>query len=166
MDWFLVVFVKFSIFLAVPLFIETVFPEWAVGRASLMLTLAVGAFEGVGTGLTLLHFKSRWVDFVIGFATLCKFSIVDSLVWAIAFDALCLLYSTNASSVAPLLAIFALGNTWIYVGTSNGRDEPSYVESLVDEGFNFEATLSISDVNLYDSHVGFRWDLDNSWFES
>ena len=53
------VFIKFSIFLAVLLFIETVFPEWAVGRAGLMLTLAVEAFEGVGTGLTLLHFKSR-----------------------------------------------------------------------------------------------------------
>ena len=93
-----------------PLFVEMVFLEWAVSRVSLMLTLAVEASKEVGTGLAVLCFEPRQVDFVIGFATPCKFSMVNSLVWAIVFDALCPLYSTNDSSVAPLLAIFALGN--------------------------------------------------------
>jgi len=35
------------------------FPEWAVGRVSLMLALTVGASKGIETELAFLHFKSR-----------------------------------------------------------------------------------------------------------
>jgi len=47
----------------------------------------------------------------------------------------------------------------------NGSDESSYVESSVDEGFGFRATLSIPDVNPYDGHIGFQQNLDYSQFE-
>jgi len=94
----------------VPLFVETMFPEWAVGRVCLMLTLIVGASEEIGTGLTFLCFESKWVDFVIGLAAPCEFSVVDGLMHAITFDALCPLDSTNTCIVAPLPVIFALGN--------------------------------------------------------
>ena len=138
------------------LFVEMVFPEWAVSRVGLILVLAVEASKKVGTGLAVLCFEPRQVDFVIGFATPCKFSMVDGLVWAIVFDALCLLYSTNDSSMAPLLAIFALKDAWIHVGTLNSHNEPFYVEPLVDERFSFGAALSIPDVDPYDGHIRFR----------
>jgi len=131
-----------------------------------MLALAVGAFEGMGTRLTFLCFEFRWVNFVIGLTVPCEFSMVDGLIQAITFDALYPLDSTNACIVAPLPVIFILGNTWIHVGTTNGSDESSYIEPLVDEGFGFRATLSIPDVNSYDGHVRFQQNLDYSQFGS
>jgi len=82
--------------------------------------------------------------------------MVDGLMQAVIFDALSPLDSTNACIVALLPAIFALGNTWIHVGTMNGSNESSYVESLVVEGFGFRAALSVPDVNPYDGHVRFQ----------
>jgi len=98
-----------------------------------MLAFAIGAFEGMGTGFTLLCFESRRGDFVVGLAALYKFSVVDSLMWAVTFNALCPLDSANACSVAPFPAIFVLGDAWVYVSTTNGCDESSYVEILVNE---------------------------------
>ena len=76
-----------------------------------MLTFAIVAFEGIGTGFALLHFKSGRGDFVIGLVAPCKFLVVDGLMQAIIFDVLCPLDSANACSMAPFPAIFALGNT-------------------------------------------------------
>jgi len=84
------------------------FPEWAICRIGLMLAFAIGAFEGMGIGFALLCFKSGRGDFVVGLTVLCKFSVVDGLMWAVIFDALCLLNSANTCSVAPFPAIFAL----------------------------------------------------------
>ena len=93
-----------------PFLIEIMFPEWAVYRISLMLTFAIGAFEGMGAEFTLLYFKSGRGDFVIGLAAPCKFSVVDGLMRVITFDALCLLDSANVCSVASFPAIFTLGD--------------------------------------------------------
>jgi len=81
--------------------------------------------------------------------------MVDGLVWAVAFDTFCFLNSTDANSMAPLPAIFALGNAWVHVGISNGNDEPSNIEPLVDEGFGLRTALGIPYVNLYDGYVRF-----------
>jgi len=82
--------------------------------------------------------------------------VVDGLMQTVIFDVLCLLDSANACIAALLPAIFALGNTWIHVGTVNGSNESSYVESLVVKGFGFRAALSIPDVNPYNGHVRFQ----------
>ena len=73
--------------------------------------------------------------------------MVDGLVWAIAFDVFRPLNSTDANSMAPLPAIFALGNTWVHVGASNGSNELSNIESLVDESFGLRIALGIPYVN-------------------
>ena len=164
MNWFLAVFMKFSIFFAIPLFIEMMFPEWTIGGVCLMLALTVGACEGIGTKLAFLHFESGRVDFVICFAVPHKFSMVNGLMQAIAFDTFCSLYSTNAGSVIPFPAVFALGDAWIHVGTAHSSDEPSNVKSLVNEGFGLRAALRIPYTDLYDGHVGFQKDLYNSRF--
>jgi len=69
-----------------PLFIEIMFPEWTIGRVCLILALTVKASEGIGTRLAFLHFESKRVDFVIYFTAPHKFSVVNGLMWAIAFD--------------------------------------------------------------------------------
>ena len=163
-NWFCAVFVRFSVFFTMSLFIETMFPEWTIGRVCLMLTLTVGASEGMGTRLTFFYFKSGRVDFVVCFAAPCKFSVVNRLMWAIAFDTFCPLYSTNTSSVTPFPAVFALGNTWIHVGAAHDSNEPSNVKSLVNKRFGLRATLRIPYIDLYDSYVRFRRDLYNSQF--
>ena len=155
---------KFGVFFAMPLFIETMFPEWTIGRVCLMLALIVGASEGIGTRLIFLCFESGRVNFVICFVAPYEFSMINGLIWTIAFDAFHPLYSTNTSSMTPFPAVFTLENAWIHVGTTHGSDEPSNVKSLVNEGFSLRATLRIPYIDLYDGHVRFWRDLYNSWF--
>ena len=90
--------------------IEIMFLEWAVYRNGLMLAFAIRAFEEMEAGFTLLYFKFGRDDFVVGLATPCEFSVVDSLMWAITFDILCLLDSANTCSMASFSAIFVLKN--------------------------------------------------------
>jgi len=156
--------VYLGIFLAVPFFIEAVFPEWALSRVSLVFTLTVGAPEGIGAVFTLLCFESGRVNSVICLIALCKFSMVDSLMWAITSDAFCPLDSAYACRVTPFPAIFALENTWIHVCASDGGDESSYVEPSVNKGFSFGAALSIPNINLYYGHVRLQRNLDYSGF--
>ena len=146
------------------LFIEMIFPEWAIGRVCLMLAFTVGASERMGTRLVFLCFKSGRVDFVVCFAAPYKFSVVNGLMWAIVFDTFHPLYSTNTSSVTPFLAVFTLGDAWIHVATTYSSNEPSNVKSLVNEEFGLRATLRIPYIDTYDGHVGFWRDLYNSWF--
>ena len=90
--------------------------------------------------------------------------MVDGLMWAVTFDIFCPLDSTYACRMIPFPTIFTLGNTWIHVCALNGSDEFSYVKPLINKGFSFGATLSIPNVNLYYSHVGFWRNLDYSGF--
>ena len=156
---------KFSIFFAIPLLIESMFLEEAISGVGMVFTLTVGAPERMEARLTFLHFEPGRVDLIVCFATLHEFSVVDGLVQAIAFDAFCPLYSTNTSSIAPLPVVFALKDAWIHVGTSNSSNKPSDIEPLVDEGFGLRATLNISYVDLYDSHVRFGRNLYDSQFQ-
>ena len=147
-----------------PFLIKLMFPEGEVSGVGMVLTLAVGAPERIGTRLTFLCFELRRIDLIVCFAIPCKFSVVDGLVWAIAFDTFCPLYSTNASSITPLPAVFALGNIWIYVGALNSSDEPFDIEPLVDEGSGLRATLGILYIDPYDGYIGFGRNLYDSWF--
>jgi len=45
--------------------------------------------------------------------------------------------------VTPFPAILALRNTWIYVGSSNGRDISANIEAPVDKHFGLTAALDI-----------------------
>jgi len=120
-----------------------------------MLAFAIRVFEGIEAGFILFHFESGRDDFVVGLATPCKFSVVDSLMWAVTFDVLCLLDSANACNVALFPAIFALEDAWDHVSATNSCNESSYVKLSVHEGFSFGAALSILNVNSYDGHVRF-----------
>jgi len=67
---------------------ESVPPEWAGVRVGLMVSFAVGAFEGVRTRLSFLGCDSRWVNFFVGFTTPSELSVVFRFVRTIALYAL------------------------------------------------------------------------------
>ena len=52
--------------------------------------------------------------------------------WAVTFDALSSLDLTGECRVTPLSTIFALRNSGVHVGSSDGCDEVSDVEASVD----------------------------------
>jgi len=51
-----------------------------------------------------------------------------------------------------------------YVSSTNCDNETSNVEPSVDKTLCFSITLNVSDIDLYDSHIGFGEHLDYSWF--
>jgi len=55
--------------------------------------------------------------------------------------------------VTPLPAIFALGNTWVHVCSSDCSNVAAYVEASVDEKFCVLTTLNIPDVNQNYGHI-------------
>ena len=69
-----------------PLFIESVVPEWINIRVSLMIALTVDVFESIRAWFTLFGFKSRRVDFEVKLTILSKIVIVFNLIWTIALD--------------------------------------------------------------------------------
>ena len=75
-----------SVFLLLPLSVETMSPEGALVKVGLVVPLTIRAFEGMWTRFALLHFEARWVCLLICLATLPKFAVVFGFVRAIAFD--------------------------------------------------------------------------------
>ena len=115
--------------------------------------------------LTLLHFKSRRVDFVVCFVVLYIFAMINSLMWAIALYAFCPLNSVYAYRVALLLAILALGNTWVHICISNCSNKSSNVKSSVNKGFGLGTTLSIPNINPDYYHIWLWRHLNDSGFQ-
>jgi len=68
-------------------------------------------------------------------------------VWSIALDVLGALDSAREGSMSPLLAVFALGNSWIHVCPSYGGDIPADVKALVDETLSFVTALMIPNID-------------------
>jgi len=77
-----------SVFVQVPFSVESVPPKQTLIGISLMVALAVRAFERVRAWFALLGFKPRRVDLGICLATPTKFSIVFRSVGTITFDVL------------------------------------------------------------------------------
>ena len=59
-----------SVFLDVPLPIESMSPKWTCIRIGLVIFFAVGTLKGVGARIALFGFQSRWIDFVVSFTML------------------------------------------------------------------------------------------------
>ena len=57
---------------------------------------------------------------------------------------------------------FALGNTQIYISTSNSGDVATNVEAPIDETFGFGSRLNVPDFDLNNEHIRFWGNFDNS----
>jgi len=91
-----------------PFSIEAVSPERALIRVSLMIPLAIQAFEHVRAWLFLFCFKYKRISFWIYFAISSKVTMVLRFVRTIAFNTPRTLYSTRESGVTPLSTILIL----------------------------------------------------------
>jgi len=90
---------------------------------------------------------------------------MDGLVEAITFDVFSPLNSAHTQRMTPFPVVFALGNTWVHVGTINSGNKTSDIEPPIDEALCFYTTLYILYVDPNNDHIGFRRYLNNSWFQ-
>ena len=131
MNWFDPVFMDLSIFLLLPLSVESVSPKGTLVWVGLVVSPTVWALERVQTWFSLLCLKFRRVHLLICFAIPSKFAVILRFVRAIIFDALGSLNSARESCVAPLPAVLALGYAQVHISTSDGSDIPADVEASV-----------------------------------
>jgi len=141
------VFTDLSIFLLVPLPVESMSPEWALVGVSLVIAPAIRTLEYMRTWVTFLCLKTREVCLFVCFAAPPKFLVVFGSVWSIALDTLGTLDSAREGSVSSLPAVFALGDAWVHVHPSNSSNIPANIEALVDEALSFVTALMISNVD-------------------
>ena len=80
------VFTDLNIFLLLPFPVETMFPERAMNRVSLMISPTIRTLEQVGAWFSFLCFKSGRVQFFICLTTPSKFAMVLQFIGAIALD--------------------------------------------------------------------------------
>ena len=153
-----------QIFLLLPVPIELIFPEWIQSWIHLMFAVTVWTFERVRTQFALFGFKTRGICFHIGFTIPAKFAVILQFVRSITLDTFRPLYSVWKSWMFPSPTIFTLRDTRVGISSSYGSNEPPNTEVPVDKVLHFHAALSISYVNLNNSHVWFGGDFNNSWF--
>ena len=147
MNQFDPIFTDLSVFLLVPLPVELMSPEWVLVGVSLVIIPAIRTLECMRTWVTFLSLETKGVYLFICFAALPKFLVVFGSVWSIALDTLGTLDFAREGSVSPLLAVFALGDAWVHVCSSNSSDIPADVKALVDEALSFVTTLMIPNVD-------------------
>jgi len=94
--------------------------------------MIVWALECVGAWFPFFGFQSWRVDLGIRLAAPTEFPMVFRFMWPIAFDAFSTLDSTRECCVTPLPTILALWYAGVHVGSPNGRDVVSDVETSVD----------------------------------
>ena len=73
-----------------------------------------------------------------------------------------LLNMTNLCHVSPFLIIFTLWDSQIYICSLNCSNKAFYVKVSIDDLFHVGTVLNIPYVNPNNSHIRFKWDLDNS----
>ena len=83
------------------------------------IAFAINIFEAIWTRFSFEGFKSGGIDFEIGFAISCHISIVFNLVRFIVFLTFRPMNITCEYSVFSSPVGFALGNTRIYINTSD-----------------------------------------------
>ena len=118
-----------------------------------MITLTIWALERMRTWFSLLLFKPWRVHFEVCFAVLGEIMVVLALMWSIILDVFWTLDSTCIGIMSPLPAIFVLGDTWVYICSSDSNDVSSYIKTSVNQHFIVFSTLSVLDINPNDCYV-------------
>jgi len=126
---------------------EHMFPKQTQVKVHLVISMTVGALEGMQTWFTFFCFKARRISFLIHFVIPPELMMVFSLVRAIALDVLEALDTAGHSCISLLPAILALRNARVHVGSSNSCNKPLYIETPVNKTFSLTSALNIPDVN-------------------
>ena len=91
-----------------PLFVETVAPEWTDVGICLVVTLAVDTFEKVEAWFALFGFEIERIDLEVGLAIPDKVVIIFNLVRLITLKILGILYIICKGGMPPLPVVLAL----------------------------------------------------------
>jgi len=142
---------EFLLFSSMPLTIETVAPIWTTIAVRLMIAFAVHAFEDMWTQLAFLG--GRTIRFFVFHATPRFLSVVFGNVGSIALCTPGDMRATAECRMTPLPTVLTLRDTWVHVGTFDGSDESSYVETTIDNVLRRRTTLGIPDVHPDHHHV-------------
>jgi len=118
-----------------------------------MISMTVGALEGMWTLFTFFCLEAREISFLIHFATPPELTMVFSLVRAIALDALGAMDMAGHSHISPLPTILALRDVRVHVGSLNSCNKPPYLETSVNKTFSLTSTLNIPDVNPNNQYI-------------
>jgi len=103
--------------------------------------------------LTLLCFKSRWVDLSVSFAIPGKFLMIIGTMETIALSAFRSLNVTDSCQVTPLPAIFALEDARVHVGTPYCSNNVSDIKSSVDDFSSVATILVVPNINPDNCHI-------------
>ena len=163
MDQFSPSFLEFSIFFGIPFFVEVVLPKWILHQVNNMGTLAVEILKWIRAWLTLLCFKSRWVDLSVSFAIPGKFPMIIGTMGTIALSAFRSLNVTDSCWVTPLLAIFTLRDARVHVGTFHCSNNVSDIESSVDDFSSVATILVVPNIDPDNCHIQLGRDFNNVW---
>jgi len=143
------VFTDLDVFLLLPLSVEPVFLEWALDGVGLVVASAIGIFECVWARIAFFGSETRWVRLLVCFAAPPKFLVVFQFVRSVALDTFRPLDYTRESCMFPLLAIFALRDSWVHV------------KAPINKALSFAAALVIPDVDPNYGHVRFQGYFNN-----
>ena len=86
----------------------------------------------MGARFAFLGFQPWKVCLGVSFATPSEFAMIFGFMWFIAFDAFGTLNSAQKGYMSPLPTILALGDTGVHVGSPDGCNVVSNVETSVD----------------------------------
>jgi len=107
----------------------------------------------VRTWFALLGLKSKRVRLLICLAIPCELVVMSRFVEAVALDAFSSSESVCKYCMFPLLAVLALRDVWVYIGTPDSNNIASYIEASVNEIFSLTTILDIPYVNPDNGHV-------------
>ena len=144
-------------------------PIWTTIAIHLMISFAVYAFEDVRTWLSF--FCSCTIQLLVFHATPCILPVMFSDVSSIALGTPGDMRLTAECHVTPFPTVLALWNTQVHIGTMNGHDESSNIETAVDNVLSCRTNvlscrtiLRVPDIHPNHCHVGFGGSFNNTWF--
>ena len=135
---------------------EPMFSKQTQVGVYLVISMIVGVLEGMQTWFAFFCLEVRGISFLIHFATPPELMMVFSLVRAIALNTLGALNIAGHSCMFPLLAILALRDARVPVGSSNSHNKPPYIKTPVNKTFSLTFTLNILDINPNNQYIRLR----------
>ena len=127
--------------------------EWSIVIVSLVFSFAINIFEKVSIRLFFLSFEFKSVSFKVSLITLCYFPIMFNSMRTIILLVFSIIYTISKSGMSPLLVIFVLRNTRVYISSLDDCNMLSYIEIFVSKTLSLCTILRVPNIDLYNSYI-------------